>query len=85
MFNAGLPVVLCDGSYYLYGFGLEAMEQSGDWYYFLADGLGSTMAIVDDAGAVQNSCTYDVYGEPHVDDGRLRHDGLHLRRRGPPD
>ena len=66
MFNAGLPVVLCDGSYYLYGFGLEAMEQSGDWYYFLADGLGSTMAIVDDAGAVQNSYTYDVYGEAAV-------------------
>ena len=62
--NAGLPVILCDGSYYLYGFGLEAMEQSGDWYYFLADGLGSTMAIVDDAGTVQNSYTYDVYGEP---------------------
>ncbi len=64
--NAGLPVVLYDGSSYLYGFGLEAMEQSGDWYYFLADGLGSTMAIVDDAGAVQNRYTYDVYGEPTV-------------------
>ena len=64
--NAGLPVVLYDGSYYLYGFGLEAMEQSGDWYYFLADGLGSTMAIVDDAGAVQNSYTYDVYGEAEM-------------------
>ena len=61
--NAGLPVVLYDGSYYLYGFGLEAMEQSRDWYYVLADGLGSTMAIIDYAGAVQNSYTYDVYGE----------------------
>ncbi|MGE0570005.1 MAG: RHS repeat domain-containing protein [Dehalococcoidia bacterium] len=42
------------------------MEQSGDWYSFLADGLGSTMAIIDDAGAVQNSYTYDVYGEAAV-------------------
>jgi RHS repeat-associated protein len=33
-------------------------------YYYLADGLGSTMAIVDSDGEVQNSYTYDVYGQP---------------------
>ena len=43
----GLPVVLDDGNQYLYGAGLTAMKQSGSWYYYLADGLGSTMAVVD--------------------------------------
>ncbi|MBI5947480.1 MAG: RHS repeat-associated core domain-containing protein [Chloroflexi bacterium] len=62
--NAGLPVVLDDGNQYLYGAGLEAQKQSGSWYYYLEDGLGSTMAIVDASGAVQDSYTYDIYGKP---------------------
>ncbi|MCE7928895.1 MAG: RHS repeat-associated core domain-containing protein, partial [Chloroflexi bacterium CFX7] len=33
-------------------------------YYYLADGLGSTMAMVDSTGMVQKSYTYDVYGKP---------------------
>ena len=60
----GLPVVLDDGNQYLYGAGLTAMKQSGSWYYYLADGLGSTMAVVDASGVVQDSYTYDVYGTP---------------------
>ena len=36
----------------------------GSWYYYLADSLGSTMAVVDASGAVQDSYTYDVYGTP---------------------
>jgi RHS repeat-associated protein len=64
--NAGLPVVLDDGAQYLYGAGLEAMKQSGNWFYYLADGLGSTMAIVNASGTVQNSYAYDVYGKPTV-------------------
>jgi hypothetical protein len=64
--NAGLPVVLDDGAQYLYGAGLEAMKQSGNWFYYLADGLGSTMAIVNATGTVQNSYAYDVYGKPTV-------------------
>ena len=64
--NAGLPVVLDDGNQYLYGAGLSAMKQSGSWFYYLADGLGSTMAIVDANGDVENGYTYDVYGEPTV-------------------
>ncbi|MCC6959006.1 MAG: hypothetical protein IT301_04090 [Dehalococcoidia bacterium] len=40
------------------------MKQSGSWYYYLADGLGSTMAVVDASGTVQDSYTYDVYGTP---------------------
>ena len=64
--NAGLPVVLDDGNQYLYGAGLAAMKQSGNWYYYLADGLGSTMAVVDSSGDVENGYTYEVYGEPTV-------------------
>ncbi|MBK9610848.1 RHS repeat-associated core domain-containing protein [Candidatus Amarobacter glycogenicus] len=60
---SGLPVVLDDGNQYVYGAGLTAMKQSGSWYYYLADGLGSTMAIVDSSGNSQKSYTYDVYGE----------------------
>ncbi|MBK9342120.1 MAG: hypothetical protein IPN07_03525 [Dehalococcoidia bacterium] len=60
---SGLPVVLDDGNQYVYGAGLTAMKQGGSWYYYLADGLGSTMAIVDSSGNSQKSYTYDVYGE----------------------
>jgi RHS repeat-associated protein len=64
--NAGLPVVLDDGNQYVYGAGLSSMKQGGNWYYYLADGLGSTMAIVDASGDVEKGYTYDVYGEPTV-------------------
>jgi RHS repeat-associated protein len=60
---SGLPVVLDDGKQYVYGAGLTSMKQAGNWYYYLADGLGSTMAVVDSAGNSQKSYTYDVYGE----------------------
>jgi RHS repeat-associated protein len=59
-----LPVVLDDGNQYVYGAGLVSQKQGGSWYYYLADGLGSTMAVVDGSGAVQDSYTYDVYGTP---------------------
>jgi RHS repeat-associated protein len=47
------------------------MKQSGDWFYYLADGLGSTMVLpaagrMDADGDVENGYTYDVYGEPAV-------------------
>jgi len=62
--NAGLPVVLDDGNQYVYGAGLAEMVTGGSTYYYLADGLGSTMAMVDTSGTVQKSYTYDVYGKP---------------------
>jgi RHS repeat-associated protein len=61
---AGLPVVIDDGNRYVYGAGLEAQVSGANTYYYLADGLGSTMAIVDSTGTVQKSYTYDVYGKP---------------------
>jgi RHS repeat-associated protein len=59
---AGLPVVLDDGNQYLYGAGLVAQKQSGNWYYYLSDGLGSTMKTVDSSGNVVNAYEYDIYG-----------------------
>ncbi|MGE0600431.1 MAG: RHS repeat domain-containing protein [Dehalococcoidia bacterium] len=67
----GLPVVLDDGNQYVYGAGLTAQKQSGSWYYYLADGLGSTMAIVDASGNSQKSYEYDVYGEVAGGSGSL--------------
>src|SRR5205823_10998307 len=40
---SGLPVVLDDGSQYVYGAsGLVSQTGGGNTYYYLADGLGST-------------------------------------------
>ena len=76
--NASLSVVLDDGPSgegYLYGAGLSAMKQSGDGSFarkdYLADGLGSTMAVVDGSGVVQTSYQYDVYGEVTGGSGSL--------------
>jgi hypothetical protein len=35
---------------------------SSDTYYYLSDGLGSTMALTDDAGDVDTTWDYDVFG-----------------------
>jgi RHS repeat-associated protein len=67
----GFPVVLDDGNQYVYGAGLASMKQSGNWYYYLADGLGSTMAVVDSSGNSQKSYQYDVYGEVTGGSGSL--------------
>ena len=59
----GLPVVLDDGSRYVYGAGLISQHTGANTYYYLSDGLGSTMKTVDAAGTVVNGYTYDVYGK----------------------
>ncbi|MBI2767790.1 MAG: hypothetical protein HYX53_17985 [Chloroflexi bacterium] len=60
---SGLPVVLDDGSQYVYGAGLVAQKQGGSWYYYyLPNGLGSTMKTVDASGNVVNAYGYDIYG-----------------------
>lgn len=56
--------MLDNGNQYVCGAGLTAQKQSGSWYYYLADPLGSTMAVVNASGTVQDSYTYDVYGKP---------------------
>jgi len=67
--NAGPPVVLDAGNQYVCGVGLSSMRQGVNWYYYLADGLGSTMAIVGASG--------DVGERPHQ--RRLRRADGHRR------
>ncbi|MBI2767788.1 MAG: RHS repeat-associated core domain-containing protein [Chloroflexi bacterium] len=71
---SGLPVVLDDGSQYVYGAGLVSQQQGGSWYYCLADGLGSTIKTVDSTGAVVNAYTYDVYGKTATSSGTQAND-----------
>ncbi len=72
--NAGLPVILDDGSQYVYGAGLVAQVSGANTYYYLADGLGSTIATTDSSGAVVNSYTYDVYGKTTASSGAQAND-----------
>ena len=46
--------MLDDGSQYVYGDGLVSQVSGASTYYYLADGLGSTMATTDASGAVVN-------------------------------
>lgn len=62
---AGLPVVLQeDDVRYIWGaHGLIAqVDGSDDWHYYHADGVGSTIAVTDDVGTVEQTYEYDVYG-----------------------
>lgn len=51
---------------YVYGAGLVSQVDGRDTYYYLADGLGSTMKTVDASGNVVNAYAYAyaVYGTP---------------------
>lgn len=68
---AGLPVVLDDGdARYVYGAtGLISQVTVADTYYYLPDGLGSTMVTTNSAGNVANAYTYDVFGAPRSTSG----------------
>jgi len=62
---AGLPVILQENDVrYIWGaHGLIAqVDATPDWHYYHADGLGSTRAVTDDIGAVEQTYEYDVYG-----------------------
>lgn len=70
--GARLPVVLDDDSQYVYGLGLVAQVWTGSTtFYFLSDGLGSTLAMVAGDGTLVQSYSYDVYGTPTA--GTNRH------------
>ena len=58
------PVVLDDGTQYVYGAnGLVEQVVNGTPSYYLSDGLGSTLAVCDGSGTVQQTYSYDVYGQ----------------------
>jgi RHS repeat-associated protein len=48
---------------YVYGLGLVSQVSGANTYYYLSDGLGSTMAMVDGSGTVVKTYGYDVYGK----------------------
>ena len=61
--SRSIPQVLDDEDLrYVYGMGRIAQVDGADTYYYLTDGLGSTMALTDEAGDVVNDYDYDVFG-----------------------
>jgi RHS repeat-associated protein len=73
--NAGLPVVIDDGAQYVYGAsGLVSQVSGANTYFYLADGLGSTMKTVDTSGTVVNAYEYDVYGKVTASSGAQAND-----------
>ncbi|HLF79433.1 MAG TPA: DUF6531 domain-containing protein [Dehalococcoidia bacterium] len=59
-----VPQVLDDGAF-KYVYGLERIGEVGPGattHYYLPDGLGSTMALVDASGTVVKTYNYDVFG-----------------------
>jgi RHS repeat-associated protein len=65
----GLHVVLDDGTQYVYGMGLVSQVTSSGTFYYLADGLGSTVAVVDSSGSTVKSYTYDAFGAVNASTG----------------
>jgi RHS repeat-associated protein len=52
-------------TFYTHGQGTDehlALERGGQFYYYLADGLGSVTAITDASKVVKQSYTYDSFG-----------------------
>ncbi|MGE3412174.1 MAG: RHS repeat-associated core domain-containing protein [Dehalococcoidia bacterium] len=62
--NAGLPVVLQDGTRtYVYGLDLiSATDGSGNQAYFSYDAVGSVTDLTDGSGTVTDTYVYDVFG-----------------------
>jgi hypothetical protein len=59
----------------LYGLDLiSATDGAGATSYFLTDGLGSTRALADGAGAVTDTYSYDVYGALRTQTGTTNND-----------
>jgi RHS repeat-associated protein len=54
--------VLDDGTQYVYGAGLVEHVTAGGTYWYLNDGSGSTVALVNSSGTVAQSYAYDAYG-----------------------
>ncbi len=68
--NAGFTQVLAHGrNSYLYGVGRIGEGQPGGWQYHLGDALASVRQIVDPAGAVLLTRTYEPFGTLLTADG----------------
>ena len=72
--NTSIPQVLDDEDLrYVYGLGRIA-QVGADTHYYLADGLGSTMALTDDDGDIVNTYDYDVFGAERASSGTQDND-----------
>jgi RHS repeat-associated protein len=49
---------------YDYGADLVRLDKTNGQYYYIYDGLGSTRALADGVGTIQQSINYDAYGQP---------------------
>jgi RHS repeat-associated protein len=69
--NAGLPVVLQDGTNtYVYGLDLiSATDGAGAQTYFTYDGLGSTTDLTNGSATVTGTYSYDVFGAVRAQTG----------------
>jgi RHS repeat-associated protein len=69
--NTAIPQILDDGTFrYVYGLGRVSEVGPGTTtHYYLLDDLGSTMALVDSAGAIVNNYSYDVFGSVRSSSG----------------
>jgi RHS repeat-associated protein len=73
--NRSIPQVLDDETYqYLYGLGRIAQVGASETHYYLSDGLGSTLALTDEAGDIVNTYDYDVFGAPRAESGSQAND-----------
>jgi hypothetical protein len=58
------PLVVNDETFqYVYGLGRIAQVGSGATFYYLTDGLGSTMTLRDEEGDVDTTWDHDVFGD----------------------
>jgi RHS repeat-associated protein len=66
-----VPQVINDGSLaYVYGLGrISQVADDDTTFYYLSDGLGSTMALTDADGEVANTYEYDVFGAVRASTG----------------
>jgi RHS repeat-associated protein len=59
---------------YLYDVGRIAQVGASETHYYLTDGLGSTLALTDEAGDLVNTYDYDVFGASRAETGSQAND-----------
>ena len=74
-----------DGTTYLYGADLLAMERAGGSNWYLPDALGSTRRVTDDTGNVVASYEYEAFGAVRQSTGTLANDVRFTGERADPE
>lgn len=74
-----------DGTGYLYGADLLAMERHGALNWYLPDGLGSTRRVTDSSGALSASYTYQAFGAVRSATGTLANEVRFTGERSDPE